>query len=223
VSRPLLRSAGAEALGDFVLVFAIVGSGIAVQRLSPDGALRLFVNAVVSGAGLGVAIWLAAPVSGAHLNPAVTLVALIKRTVSAPTALAYLTAQLLGSLMGAITANFVFQISILGPSTSHRASLRNDLSELIVTALLVLIVLSMEGRATAPAAVGTFIAAAIVFSPSTAFANPAVTVARMLSDSYTGIAPAAVLPFIGAQLLGALLGSALWSHLLEPRERAGVR
>jgi glycerol uptake facilitator-like aquaporin len=223
VIEDLPRKAAAEAIGASILVFGIVGSGIAVERLSSDGAVRLFVNAAVTGASLAAAIWISASVSGAHLNPAVTVAALARRAISAAAAVTYIVAQMAGAIAGGVVANLVFGISLLGPSTHHRAAARTDLSEFLVTAMLVLVVIATEGRPAAPVAIGVFIAAAIVASPSTAFANPAVTVARMLSDSYTGIAPGSVGPFIASQLAGGVAGALVGSRLFAARERYPVR
>jgi arsenate reductase len=205
---PLLaRQALAEFLGSAGLVAVVVGSGIAAQRLSPDDrGLQLLENAVATGAGLAVLILAFGPVSGGHFNPAVTLADRVLGGVTTRQVAAYLPAQLAGGAVGAVAANLMFGLPAVTVSDQERSSGGLWLSELLATFGLVLMVLALvrSGRTgSAPAAVGAYIAGAYWWSSSTSFANPMVDVARTLSDTFAGIAPASVPPFVVAQLLGA--------------------
>lgn len=205
----------AEALGTALLVTAVIGSGIAAANLSPsDTGLQLLENAVATAAGLAVIILLVGPVSGAHLNPIISLAdwwlgrrrgtGLPLRQVGA-----YAAAQVAGGILGAILANLMFDLSAVRWSTHDRSSAHLLLGEVVATAGLVALVfaLARSGRgALSAAAIAAYIGSAYFFTSSTSFANPAVTVARMFSDTFAGIAPASVLPFVLAQLLGAAIG-----------------
>jgi len=206
------RAATGEFLGSAGLAAVVVGSGIAAQRLSPtDVGLQLFENAFATALGLTVLILVFASVSGAHFNPVVTLadIALHRRNWS--TAAVYLPAQVLGCITGAILANVMFAVPAIAWSTTDRSGWPLLLSEVVATASLILVIFALvrTGRShLAAPAVGAYIGAAYFFTSSTSFANPAITIGRMFSDTFAGIAPASVLPFIGAQLLGAALGFA---------------
>ena len=205
----LARRAFAEAIGTAFLLIAIVGSGIAASRFSPaDMGLQLFENAIATGAAL-VAILLAiGPVSGAHLNPIVTLVDRWLGGVSSRTAAAYCLAQLLGAAVGVIVANVMFDLDAVAFSTKARDSAGQGVGEAVATLGLLLVVFGVarSRRATAaPFAVGAYITGAYFFTSSTSFANPAVTLARTLSDTFAGIAPSSVLLFLGAEILGGAL------------------
>src|SRR3954447_22111174 len=194
----------AEFLGSAFLAALVIGSGIAAQQLSGDVGLQLLENAAATGAGLFAIILMFGPVSGAHFNPVVSLVdaAFGRRDV-----LAYIPAQVAGCIMGAVVANGMFALSAISISTHHRASPAHLFAEVIATLGLILVIfaLARSGRAaTAPAAVGAYIGAAYWFTSSTSFANPAITVGRMFSDTFAGIAPASAPGFIAAQLVGAL-------------------
>lgn len=210
----------AEAVGTGVLVTAIVGSGIAASRLSPDDTgLQLAYHAAAVGATLAVLIAVLAPVSGAHLNPAVTLVEWLRAPRgpgAATTAGCCLLAQVGGAAAGAVLANLMFALPPVAASGTARGGAGQWLGELVATAGLVLVIggLGRAGRVAAiPPAVGAWIGAAIWFTSSASFANPAVTFGRMLTDSFTGIAPASVPAFIAAQLAGAALGAGLVAML----------
>ena len=205
----------AEALGTALLVAAVIGSGIAAASLSPsDTGLQLLQNAVATAAGLAVIILLVGPVSGAHLNPVVSLADWWlgrRRGTGLPLAEvgAYAAAQVAGGIAGAVLANLMFDLSAVDWSTHDRSGAHLLLGEVVATAGLVALVfaLARSGRgALSAAAIAAYIGSAYFFTSSTSFANPAVTVARTFSDTFAGIAPASVLPFVAAQLLGAAIG-----------------
>jgi glycerol uptake facilitator-like aquaporin len=204
---PLWRRALAEFLGSAFLTMVVVGSGIAAQRLSPnDVGLELLENAAATAAGLYAIILMFGPVSGAHFNPVVSFVDAAFGGVRWRTAVTYLPTQVAGCVTGAVLANVMFGQS-MALSTKSRASGPHFLSEVIATAGLILVIfaLARSGRShSAPAAVGAYIGAAYFFTSSTSFANPAITVGRMFSDTFAGIAPASVPAFIGAQVVGGL-------------------
>lgn len=207
-----VRAAAGEFLGSAGLAAVVIGSGIAAQRLSPtDVGLQLFENAFATALGLAVLILVFATVSGSHFNPVVTLVdiALHRRTWT--TASVYLPAQLLGCIAGAVLANVMFGAPPVTWSTTDRSAWPLLISEVVATAGLILLIFALvrtERSHLAAPAVGAYIGAAYFFTSSTSFANPAITVGRMFSDTFAGIAPASALPFIAAQLVGAALGYA---------------
>ena len=205
---PLPRRLLAEYLGSAFLAALVIGSGIAAQRLSPDDTgLQLLYNSAATAAGLFAIILMFGPVSGGHFNPVVSLVDAAFGGLSRRDALAYLPAQVAGCITGAIAANAMFALSAISISANHRASAAHVFAEVVATSglLLVIFALARSGRiSTAPAAVGAYIGAAYWFTSSTSFANPAITVGRMLSDTFTGIAPASVPAFVGAQLAGGV-------------------
>jgi glycerol uptake facilitator-like aquaporin len=204
----LARQALAEALGSAGLVTVVVGSGIAAQRLSEDVGLQLLENALVTGAGLAALILAFGPVSGGHFNPVVTLADRIFGGVSTTQVAVYLTAQLLGGVAGAVSANLMFDLPAVTMSARDRSGSHLWLSEVLATFGLVVLIFALVrgGRTTiAPFAVGGYIAAAYWWSSSTSFANPMIDVARTLSDTFAGIAPSSVPMFVLAQLVGAAL------------------
>lgn len=215
---PLARRALAELLGAGLLVAVVVGSGIMAAQLSPhDVGLELLENAAATAAGLTVLIILFGPVSGAHFNPVVSLVdfALGRRAGTGLTGrdlLAYVPAQIAGGIGGAVLANLMFALPAVTEASKVRSSGHLWLSEIVATAGLIALIfaLTRTGRAhLAPAAVGAYIGAAYWFTSSTSFANPAVTIARAFSDTFAGIAPGSVAPFIAAQLIGGVAGMAI--------------
>lgn len=214
-----LRSAAGEFLGSAGLTAVVVGSGIAAQRLSPeDVGLQLFENAFATALGLTVLILVFATVSGAHFNPVVSLADIVLHRRSWSIAATYLPAQVLGCIAGAILANAMFGLQAVSWSTTDRAGLPLLLGEVVATAGLILVIFALvrTGRAhLAAPAVGAYIGAAYFFTSSTSFANPAITIGRMFSDTFAGIAPASALPFIAAQLVGAAL-ACLLARLLFP-------
>jgi glycerol uptake facilitator-like aquaporin len=228
VPPPLPRRLLAECLGSALLAAVVIGSGIAAQRLSQDTGLQLLENAAATAAGLFAIILICGPVSGGHFNPVVSLVDAAFRGVSWRTAFAYVPAQVAGCILGAVAANGMFAQAALSISTHHRASPAHVFSEVVATAGLVLVIfaLARSGRlTTAPAAVGAYIGAAYWFTSSTSFANPAISVGRMFSDTFAGIAPASVPAFVLAQLAGGLVAFGLVRVLypdLTPADAAHV-
>jgi glycerol uptake facilitator-like aquaporin len=196
----------AELLGSAFLAALVIGSGIAAETLSPgDVGLQLFENAAATAAGLFTIILMFGPVSGGHFNPVVSLVDASFKGISWRDALAYIPAQISGCILGAITANAMFALAAVSISTHHRASTAHLFSEVIATLGLALVIFSLartKRTATAPAAVGAYIGAAYFFTSSASFANPAITLGRMFSHSFAGIAPASAPGFIAAQLVG---------------------
>jgi arsenate reductase len=212
VAPPILRRILAEFLGSAFLAALVIGSGIAAQQRSSDAGLQLLENAAATGAGLFAIILMFGPVSGGHFNPVVSLVDAGFGGLRRRDALAYIPAQIAGCVVGAIAANAMFALSAISISTHHRASGAHLFAEIVATAGLVLVIfaLARSGRAAnAPAAVGAYIGAAYWFTSSTSFANPAISVGRMFSNTFAGIAPASVASFAGAQLVGGLAGFAL--------------
>jgi arsenate reductase len=204
--RPLARQALAEFLGSAGLVTVVIGSGIAAQRLSPDDVgLQLLENALATGAGLVALILAFGPVSGGHFNPLVTLADRFFGGVSNRQVAAYLPAQVLGGVVGALAANVMFDLTPVSISGTARSGGGHWLSEALATFGLVLLIfgLARSGRpATAPFAVGAYITAAYWWSSSTSFANPMIDVARTLSDTFAGIAPSSVPMFVLVQFVG---------------------
>jgi arsenate reductase len=202
----------AEALGTALLVVAVVGSGIAASRLSPnDQGLQLLENALATSAALVAIILAVGPVSGAHLNPVVTIVDRYFGGLGRSEAGGYIVAQCIGGAVGAGIANVMFSLPVVELAGTRRSSVALWSSEVVATFGLLLVIFGVvrSGRTSAaPFAVGAYIGGAYFFTSSTAFANPAVTVARMLSDTFAGIAPGSVAPFVAAQLLGAGLAAA---------------
>jgi glycerol uptake facilitator-like aquaporin len=213
----LPRRLAAEALGTGFLLATVVGSGIMAERLA-DGnlALALLANAIPTGAMLVVLITVFGPISGAHLNPAVTLALFLRRAIGAPDASAYVAAQLVGGAIGTWCAHLMFDLPILMWGATARAGIGQWAGEAIATfGLVVTILACVRFRPKAVAgAVGLYITAAYWFTSSTSFANPAVTFARTLTDSFAGIRPADAPAFIAAQLVGAVLATWLFGWLL---------
>ena len=225
---PLWRRAFAELLGTSLLVTIVVGSGIAAQQLSPnDVGLQLLQNSTATVLGLTVLILVLGPVSGAHFNPAVSVADWIlgRRRgtgLSLPELGAYVVAQTVGAVSGSVVANAMFEVGT-SISTKERATAGHLFGEVIATAGLVLLIFALaatsRGALAAPA-VGAYIGAAYWFTSSTSFANPAVTVGRIFSDTFAGIAPASVPGFVVAQLIGAAAGLGLLLILFPSAARA---
>ena len=209
----LARRLVAEAIGTALLIIAVIGSGIMAARLSPnDVGIQLLENAFATAGALVGLILMFGAVSGAHFNPVITLVDRLFGTISTRDALLYTAAQSIGGCAGAVVANVMFELAPINLSTHARSSGALWLSEVVATIGLLLVIHGCirTGRASAvPFAVGAWIGGAYWFTSSTSFANPAVTVARMLSDSFAGIKPSSAPMFILMQLVGALLAFAL--------------
>jgi glycerol uptake facilitator-like aquaporin len=226
---PLGRRLLAELLGSAFLAALVIGSGIAAQTLSPnDVGLQLFENAAATAAGLYTIILMFGPVSGGHFNPVVSLADASFGGISLRDALAYIPAQVAGCVLGAVVANGMFSLAAVSISTHHRASPAHLFSEVIATAGLLLVIFSLartKRANTIPAAVGAYIGAAYFFTSSASFANPAISIGRMFSDTFAGIAPASVPGFILAQLVGGacaiLLVRALYTDV-TPAEAAEI-
>jgi glycerol uptake facilitator-like aquaporin len=197
----------AEALGTGLLLATVIGSGIMGERLAGGNvALALLANTLATGAILVVLITMLGPISGAHLNPAVTAVFALRKEISAGDAAAYLVAQLVGGVLGVLVAHAMFDEGLLQLSAKARPGPAQWLSEAVAAfGLVTTILLTLRFNAAAVAtSVGLYITAAYWFTASTSFANPAVTIARTLSDTFAGIRPADAAPFIAAQLVGAV-------------------
>ena len=217
----LVRRLVAEALGTGFLIVAVIGSGIMASRLSPDDlGLQLLENAAATaGALIGLILMLGA-VSGAHFNPVVTLVDRASGTLSTRDSIGYIAAQIVGGCLGAIVANLMFELPAIEWSTKERSSGALWLSEVVATVGLLLVIHGCvrSGRASVVAfAVGVWIGGAYFFTSSTSFANPAVTVARTMSDSFAGIKPSSAPMFIVMQLIGAAIAFVLIRFLYPQR------
>jgi len=212
------RRAAAEALGTGFLLAAVVGSGIMAERLFPESVgLALLANTIATGAALAALILALAPISGAHFNPAVSLSAVIERELPAGDATIYLAAQIFGAVAGVMLANLMFELPAFSISQHDRHGFGQLLSELVATFGLVGVIRSCSRYRSTPvvaAAVAAYITAAYWFTASTSFANPAVTVARSLSDTFAGIAPGDVPGFIAAQITGAFAATLLFRWLI---------
>ena len=215
LSRRLL----AEFLGSAFLAAAVIGSGIAASNLSPgDTGLQLLENAVATAAGLFTFILMFGPVSGGHFNPVVSLADAALGGLSRRSALAYVPVQVLGCIAGAVIANAMSGLAAIDVATTHRASPDHLFAEVVATVGLLLVIFALARThrvGLAPAAVGAYIGAAYFFTSSTSFANPAITVGRIFSDSFAGIAPTSVPAFVAAQLVGGALALTL-IHVLYP-------
>jgi len=216
-----LRASLGELFGTATLLLVVIGSGIMATNISSDVGVQLTINSAATGLMLYILITLLGPVSGAHFNPVVTAIQLYKKAISPSLAASYLVAQMVGAVMGVALANFIFNLPIIEISQKDRTGTELFVSEILATAGLVFIIftaIAQKAEAKIPVLVGAYISAAYFFTSSTSFANPVVTVARTLSDSFAGIEPASVLPFIAAQILGALLGLALTKFINSSSE-----
>ncbi len=207
----------AEVLGTALLLATVIGSGIMGERLAGGNeAIALLGNTLPTGAILIVLITMLGPISGAHFNPAVTAVFLLKREISATDAAGYILAQVLGAMAGVLAAHAMFELPLLELSMKARSGLSQGLSELIATfGLVTIILLTLRAKPDAVAtSVGLYITAAYWFTASTSFANPAVTLARAFSDTFAGISLATVPLFIAAQFIGAIAALAMVQTLM---------
>ncbi len=225
----LWRRLLAELLGSAFLAAVVIGSGIAAQRLSPGATgLELLENAAATAAGLFAIILMFGPVSGAHFNPVVSFADAAFGGLRWRDAAAYLPAQVAGCIAGAVAANLMFAQAAVSISAKHRATPAHFLSEVIATLGLILVIFALarsDRSRSAPAAVGAYIGAAYFFTSSTSFANPAITIGRMFSDSFAGIAPSSVPAFIAAQIVGGALAVVVIRALyprLTPSQAADI-
>ena len=205
----LVTNATAEFFGTAMLVCVVVGSGIMGTTLSTDTGVALLINAVSTALALALIIAVLAPVSGAHLNPIVTVIEWSKKSVRAVDAFFMVLAQVAGAIAGSVVAHAMFELPLLNSGTQQRFNPGTGIGEIIATAGLVIViyVFAMRNRAQIiPVVVAGWIGSAYFFTSSTSFANPAVTVGRMFTDTFAGISPTAVLPFILAQGVGAIVG-----------------
>jgi glycerol uptake facilitator-like aquaporin len=217
------RAIVAEGLGTAGLLAAVVGSGIMAERLSGgNAAIALLANSAATGCALFVLIATLERLSGAHFNPVVTLVAAARREIAPRMALAYVAVQIAGAVSGVVLAHMMFDLQALQVATRPRAGAGQWLGEAMATAgLMIVLLLARPARpSTIPAMIAAYIAAAYWFTSSTSFANPAVTLARSLTDTFTGIRPADVPGFIGGQAVGALAGVALAGWLARQPDAA---
>jgi glycerol uptake facilitator-like aquaporin len=204
-----VTNATAEFFGTAMLVCVVVGSGIMGTTLSTDAGVALLINTVSTVLALALIIAVLAPVSGAHLNPVVTVIEWSKKSIRAVEATLKVLAQVAGAIAGAVAAHAMFELPLLNSGTQQRFNPGTGIGEIIATAGLVIViyVFSMRNRAQfIPIVVAGWIGSAYFFTSSTSFANPAVTVGRMFTDTFAGISPTAVLPFILAQGVGAIVG-----------------
>ena len=209
-----------EFLGTCLLVAIVVGSGIMATNLSEDIGVQLLINTISTVFGLAVLIQILGPISGANFNPVVTMVDLILKRTNFLTLIQYGIAQIAGAITGAILANAMFSHSLIEISTKTRSGGNQYLGEIVATAGLILIInllIHQEKTALIPVIVASWIGSAYFFTSSTSFANPAVTIGRIFSDSFAGIAPGCVSKFIAAQLLGALIGLGLTKVLTHDK------
>ncbi|MBC9034034.1 aquaporin family protein [Sphingomonas sp. JC676] len=212
------RRLAAEGMGTALLLAIVVGSGIMGERLAAGNvAIALLGNTIATGAGLVVLIHMFGPVSGAHFNPAVTLAVLLRREIEWRTGLLYAVAQFVGAVLGVWAAHAMFAEPLLQISTRFRDGPAQGFSEFVATfGLIGTIIATQRGRPEfTPVAVGLYITAAYWFTASTSFANPAVTVARSLSDTFAGIAPSSAPLFVAGQLAGAVVAVAFFTWLFR--------
>ena len=220
-----MRRVAAEFLGTAFLLAGVVGSGIMAAKLAGgNGALALLCNTLPTGALLTVLILTFGPLSGAHFNPAVSMAMVLRRELPAGVAATYIAAQIVGGIVGVLAAHVMFELPLWQLSATVRTGPGQWAGEFVATLGLLLTIVGCAARTPAaiPYAVGLYITAAYWFTASTSFANPAVTIARVLSDTYAGIAPAGIAAFIAAQLLGALAAVALAWWLFAKKGKPSV-
>ena len=206
-----------ETIGTLLLLLMVVGSGIMGENLTENKAVVLLANSIATAFGLIVLIWTFGPYSGAHFNPVVSIVMMLLGKLTKQDMLFYVLCQLIGGVLGVIFANIIFDLDIISISNNKRLTFGIFISEIIATFGLLITILLVDKQKTemvAPA-VGLYIGAAYWFTSSTSFSNPAVTIARTLSNTFTGIIPLDVIPFIFAQLIGTLIVYFIYKHVYE--------
>ena len=208
-----MPSTAAKLISEFVgmalLACVVVGSGIMGTNLSADSGMALLINTISTIFALAILILILGPISGAHFNPAVTLVSLANKTMQTKEALGYIAVQVAGAITGALVANAMFDLVVIQISQKDRVTTGKLIGEVIATAGLIIVIGVLIDRAQTsviPVVVAGWIGSAYFFTSSTSFANPAITIGRVFSDTFAGIAPSSVLPFIVAQLIGAVIG-----------------
>jgi glycerol uptake facilitator-like aquaporin len=220
VTASLVRRLAAEGGGTCVLVATVIGAGLMGERVTSDVGLQLLANALATAAMLGVLITVLGPISGAQFNPAVSLVTCLRRTMPWRDLVPYALAQIVGGIAGTMLAHLMFAEPLLQVSSQVRSGVALGISEVVASFGLLAVILLGEGRATMPVLVAGYIGAAYWFTASTSFANPAVTIARMLTDSFAGIRPIDGAVFIAAQLIGAMLSWAAVGWLAAENAKA---
>jgi glycerol uptake facilitator-like aquaporin len=219
----LRRALAAEALGSMLLAATVIGSGIMAERLAGGNlAVALLANTAATVAVLATLIALFGPISGAHFNPAVSIVEALRGKLTLRQTIAYVIVQIAGCCLGALLAHAMFELPLIQASLHLRTGPAQWLSEAVATAGLILVVIGSSGPNEAAWRVSAWIGAAYWFTASTSFANPAITIARSLSDTFAGIAPAHVPAFIASQLGGAVVGLLLAKYLLSGRRKGQV-
>jgi glycerol uptake facilitator-like aquaporin len=216
----MIKKLAGEYVGTALLVSIVIGSGIMATELSQDVGVQLLINTISTVFGLAVLIQILGPISGANFNPVVTLIDLIQKRTNVATFIQFSIAQTAGAITGAILANAMFSHSLIEISTKTRSGGNQYLGEIVATAGLILIInvlIHQEKTALIPVIVASWIGSAYFFTSSTSFANPAVTVGRIFSDSFAGIAPGCITKFIAAQILGALIGLGLTKVLTHDK------
>ena len=217
----MARKLCAEFVGSLLLAACVVGSGIMAERMAGgNAAVVLLANTLATMAVLAALISSLGPISGAHFNPVVTIAAIGLRRLDPALGAAYVITQMAGCCAGAMLANAMFELPLIAPSMHARSGAAQWLSEVVATVGLVLVAFRAASFREAAWRVALWIGAAYWFTASTSFANPAITIGRALSDTFAGIRPVDVPGFIGAQLVGAVLGVLLYRVLAEPREAA---
>ena len=208
-----------EFLGTFLLVLTVVGSGIMGENLSDNLALTLLGNSLATGAILFVIITMFINISGAYFNPAVVISDLINRKLNIKIASLFIFAQIIGAILGCLIANFYFEINIFQWSTNERFAISTFISEILATFGLIftIIIISTKDKDKVALAVALYITAGYWFTSSTSFANPAVTIARMFTDTFTGIHPGSVLYFILAQIIGAIMATFIAKYFINTK------
>ena len=208
-----------EFLGTFILLLSIVGSGIAGQKYTDDQMVILFSHAVVIGFTLIFLIRIFATYSGAHFNPIVSLLFFFKRELSSKDLIIYIVIQCVAAILGTMFANFLFGLNVIEISSNIRSGNNIYISEIFATfGLLMVILLSKaDGKNIVAFNVGIYICAALIFTSSTSFANPAVTISRMLTESFTGIHPSTALLFIGSQVIGLGIAYKVYTQVFEKK------
>jgi len=216
----VFKKLAGEYLGTALLVSIVVGSGIMATNLSEDVGVQLLINTISTVFGLTVLIQILGPISGANFNPVVTMVDLIQKRTNFLTFIQYAIVQVVGAISGAVLANAMFSHPLFETATKVRGGGNQYLGEIVATAGLILIInllIHQEKTALIPVIVASWIGSAYFFTSSTSFANPAVTIGRIFSDSFAGIAPGCVSKFIAAQILGALIGLGLTKVLTNDK------